>query len=81
MNAVAALINIRRGSRMNTFRESNKPRQTPGLVHDVTIRNVKAKNIGMLGILINEITNYPVEAITLKNMQLELRSGGNSQDA
>lgn len=35
----------------------------------------------MIGILINGIKNYPVEAITLENMQLELRTGSNSQDA
>ncbi len=81
MNGVAVPISIRRGSRMNAFRQGDKPKQAPGLLRDVTIRNVSAKNIGMIGILINGIPNYPVEAITLENIQLELPGGGNAEDA
>ena len=80
MNGVAAPISIRRSSGMHTFHEGNKPRQTPRFFHNVTIRNVNAKNIGIIGILINGISNQPAEFIAPENIQLELPSGGNSQD-
>jgi polygalacturonase len=57
MNGVAAPISIRRSSGMHTFHEGNKPSQTPRFFHNVTIRNVNAKNIGIIGILINGISN------------------------
>ncbi len=47
----------------------------------MTIKNVTAKNIGIIGILINGLPGYPVAALTLENIQLELPGGGTAKDA
>ena len=59
-------------------------RRTPGQnlqQRDVTIKNMSAKNIGMIGMLINGVPGYPVEAVTLENIQIELPGGGTAEDA
>jgi hypothetical protein len=47
----------------------------------VTLKNVSARNIGMIGILINGVPGHPVEALTLKNIQMELPGGGTAEAA
>jgi polygalacturonase len=81
MDRVAAPISIRLGARMRTFRQGDQQRLTPGKLRDVTIKNVSAKNIGMIGMLINGVPGYPVENLTFKNIQFELRGGGTAEAA
>ena len=81
MDGVIVPISIRLGSRLKTFREGDQPKLTAGRLHDVTIKNVSAKNVGMIGMLINGVPGHPVEEITLENIQLELPGGGTAEDA
>jgi polygalacturonase len=81
MDGVVLPISIRLGARLKTFREGDRPRPNPGKLRDVTIKNVSAKNIEMIGMLINGVPGFPVEALTLKNIQLELPGGGTAKDA
>jgi len=81
MDGVVVPICIRLGARLKTFREGDQPRPTPGKLRDVTIKNVSAKNIEMIGLLINGVPGFPVEAVTLKNIQFELLGGGTAEDA
>ena len=79
MDGVIVPISIRLGSRLKTFREGDEPRPTPGKLRDVTIKNVTAKNVEMIGMLINGVPGHPVEALTLENIQLELPGGGTDE--
>jgi hypothetical protein len=81
MDGVTVPISIRRGARLKTFREGDRPRAAPGLLSDVTIRNVEAKNIGMVGILLNGVPGHPVERLTLENVRLQLPGGGKAEAA
>jgi parallel beta-helix repeat protein len=81
MDGVIVPISIRLGARLKTFREGDQPRPTPGKLRDVTIKNVSAKNIEMIGMLMNGVPGFPVEALTLENIQLELPGGGTAEDA
>lgn len=81
MDSVIVPISIRLGSRLKTFREGDQPKPTAGRLRDVTIKNVRAKNIWMIGMLINGVPGRPVEALTLKNIQIELPGGGTSEAA
>ena len=81
MDDVVVPIAIRLGSRLKTFREGDQPKAAAGKLDDVTIRNVSAKNIGMIGMLINGVPGHPVESLTLENIQLELPGGGTTEDA
>jgi polygalacturonase len=81
MDGVAAPISIRLGARLKTFRAGDQPKTAPGRLHDVTIRNVTAKNIESIGILINGVPGHPVEALTLDNIRIEVPGGGNAKDA
>jgi polygalacturonase len=76
MDGVTVPVSIRLGARLKTFREGDEPRPAPGKLRDVTIKNVSAKGIGMIGILINGVPGHPVEALTLQNIALELPGGG-----
>jgi parallel beta-helix repeat protein len=81
MDGVAVPISIRLGSRLKTFREGERPRPGIGHLREVTIKDVTAKNIGLIGLLINGVPGHPVEALTLENIQLELPGGGTAADA
>jgi len=81
MDGVTVPISIRLGARLKTFREGDQPRPAPGKLHDVTIKNVAAKNIKMIGLLANGIPGFPIEALTLENIQLELPGGGTAESA
>jgi len=81
MDGVMVPIVIRLGSRLKAFREGEHPRLTPGKLRDVLIKNVTAKNIGLIGILINGIPGYPVEAVTLDTINLKLPGGGTAEEA
>jgi parallel beta-helix repeat protein len=81
MDGVIVPISIRLGSRLKTFREGEQPRATPGKLRDITIKNVSAKNISMIGMLINGIPSHPIEAISMENIQLEVPGGGTEEAA
>lgn len=81
MDSVMVPVSIRLGLRLKTFREGDKPRAVAGRLRDVTIKNVRARNIHMIGVLINGVPGHPVEALTLENIQLELPGGGTEEAA
>lgn len=81
MDGVIVPISIRLGARLKTFRAGEQPRPGPGHLRDVTIRNVRAKNIELIGMLINGVPGHPVEALSLENIQLELPGGGTAEAA
>jgi polygalacturonase len=81
MDGVVLPISIRRGARLKTFRAGDQPRPAPGKLTGVTIRNVTARNIGLIGMLINGVPGFPVEALTLEHIRLELPGGGTADAA
>ena len=81
MDGVVVPISIRLGARLKTFREGDSPKPSPGKLRDVVIKNVSAKNVGMIGMLINGVPGYAVEALTLENILLELPGGGTAEAA
>jgi parallel beta-helix repeat protein len=81
MDGVIVPISIRLGARLKAFREGEKPNASPGKLRDVTIKNVSAKNVEMIGMLINGVPGHPVEALTLENIQISLPGGGTAEDA
>lgn len=81
MDGVAVPISIRLGARLRTFREGDQQMPAPGKLCDVTIQNVRAKNIDLIGMLINGVPSYPVENLTFENIQFELRGGGTAEAA
>lgn len=81
MDGVVVPISLRLGARLKTFREGDQPKPAPGKLCDVVIKNVSAKNVGMIGMLINGVPGYPIEALTLENIQIELPGGGTAEAA
>lgn len=79
MDGVIVPISIRLGARLKTFREGDQPRPAPGHLRDISIRNVSAKNVRNIGILINGVPGHPVENVTLENVSLELPGGGTEE--
>lgn len=78
MDRVNVPISIRLGARLKTFRQGDQPRAEPGKLSDVTIRNVQARNIGMIGMLINGVPGHPVEDIQFDNVRMSLPGGGSA---
>ncbi|HVU35753.1 MAG TPA: glycosyl hydrolase family 28 protein [Opitutaceae bacterium] len=81
MDGVAVPISIRLGARLHAFREREMRRRMPGRLHHVRIENVSARNVGIMGILINGVPGHPVENLTLANVSIEVPGGGTSADA
>ncbi|MGA2440370.1 MAG: glycosyl hydrolase family 28 protein [Tepidisphaeraceae bacterium] len=81
MDDVEVPISIRLGSRLKSFRKGEESKASIGKLRDVNIKNVTAKNIGMIGMLINGVPDHPVEALRLENIQLELPGGGTAAAA
>jgi polygalacturonase len=81
MDDLPVAIDIRLGARLKTFREGEQPRAAPGALRDVTIRNVTAKNVNLIGLLINGVPDHPVEALTLENIQVQVPGGGTAEAA
>ena len=75
MDGVTVPISVRLGARLMVFRQGEQPRPNPGELRDVMIKNVSAKNIGMIGVLINGIPGHPVESLSLENIDLDLPGG------
>jgi polygalacturonase len=81
MDGVTLPISIRLGARLKSFRDGQQARPAPGTLSDVLIKNVSAKNIKMVGMLINGVPGHPVERLTLRNVRLELPGGGTESAA
>lgn len=81
MDGVIVPISIRLGARLKTFRAGDRPRPMPGKLRDVTIKNVNAKNVGLIGLLVNGVPGHPVEALTLENIEIKLPGGGTAEAA
>lgn len=81
MDGVTVPISIRLGSRLKTFREGDQPKPAAGKLADITIKNITAKNVGLIGILINGVPDHPVQNLTLENISLELPGGGTAEQA
>jgi polygalacturonase len=73
-------ISIRLGARLKTFRAGDQPKP-PGILRDITLRNINATGIKRVGILINGIPNHPVQTLTLENIHIEIPGGGTAEDA
>lgn len=80
MDGVMVPISMRLGARLKSFREGEQARTVPGKLRDITIKNVSAKNVGMIGMLINGVPGHPIEAVTMQNIHLEV-PGGRDADA
>lgn len=76
LDGVNVAISIRLGARLKTFRNGDTANPAPGHLRDVTIRNVRARYIGMIGILINGVPGHPIESLTLENIDLTLPGRG-----
>jgi polygalacturonase len=81
MDGVSAGICVRLGARMKTFREGDRPKSSPGKLKDILIKNVSAKKIAMVGILVSGVPGHEVENLTLEHVRLELPGGGSEEDA
>jgi polygalacturonase len=81
MNGVAVPVSIRLGARLKTFRPGTEPRPAPGTLSDVTIRNLSATNVSMVGMLINGVAGHPVERLNFENVRIELPGGGTPEMA
>jgi hypothetical protein len=81
MDGVTVPISIRLGARLKTFRPGTDPRSAPGTLSDVTINNVSATNVRMVGMLINGVAGHPVERLNLENVRIELPGGGTPEMA
>jgi polygalacturonase len=80
MDGVSVPISIRLGARLKTFRAGDQPRP-PGVLRDITIKNVRVTGARQIGLLINGIPDHPVKNLALKNIQIELAGGGSLADA
>ena len=80
MDGVSVPISIRLGARLKTFRAGDQPRP-PGVLRDITIKNLRVTGARQIGLLINGIPGHPVKNLTLKNIQIELAGGGSLADA
>ena len=81
MDGVAVALSVRLGARLMTFRAGDQPRPLPGRLRNVVIKHVVAKNIRMIGFLINGVPGYPVEDLTLEDIDLEMPGGGSREQA
>ena len=79
MDGVSVPVFMRLGARLKTFRPGDQSKG-PGILRDVTIKNVNAKGVRHIGVLISGIPDHPVESITLENVRAELPGGGKPAD-
>jgi len=80
MDRVTVPICIRLGARLKIFRTGDRAKP-PGILRDVTIRDVRATGTGPVGMLINGLPGHPIENLTLDNISLEVPGGGTAADA
>jgi polygalacturonase len=80
MDGVSVPISLRLGARLKTFRAGDQPK-SPGHLRDITIRDVSAKGVNMIGMLINGVPGHPLENLTFQNIAIEVPGGGTQEDA
>jgi hypothetical protein len=80
MEGVTVPISIRLGARLRTFRPGDQARP-PGVLRNITIKNLRVTGARQIGLLINGIPGHPVESLTLENIRIELAGGGTAADA
>jgi polygalacturonase len=80
MDSVGGAINFRLGSRLKTFHpgDTKKP---PGSLHDISIANVHATHVKLIGILLNGIPDHPIQNIKFENINLQMNGGGTEANA
>lgn len=81
MDGVGAPIFLRRGARLRTYKGQSAPREKPGLLRDVVISGVTARNASRVGCAIAGLPGYDVENVILDNLILSFRGGGTAEDA
>jgi len=80
MERVTAPITMRLGARLKVFRAGDQPRP-PGILRDVTIKNVRVTGAAQPGMLINGLPDHPIENVTLNNINIEVAGGGTAANA
>ncbi|HVU36995.1 MAG TPA: glycosyl hydrolase family 28 protein [Opitutales bacterium] len=80
IDGVTVPISIRLGARLKTFRAGDGAKP-PGLLRDVSIKNLQVTGAQQIGMLINGIPGHPVENVSLENISIELAGGGRTEDA
>jgi len=78
MDGVTVPISVRLGARLKTFRSGDMPR-SPGTLHDITLKNVRANGARQIGLLINGIPGHPVENLRLEDIAIEVAGGGSRE--
>jgi len=81
MDGVVVPISIRLGARLKTFRDGEQAKSAPGSLANITIKNVNAKNVGWIGMLINGVPGHDVGPLTLENIRIEVPGGGTVEEA
>lgn len=64
-------IMLRLGGRLKTFRSGDRAKSV-GALSDVVIRDIRATGAQQIGVLISGIPDHPLEAITLRDIHLQL---------
>lgn len=80
MDGITVAINLRLGARLRTFRAGDQQR-TPGVLRDVSLKNIHVKGARQIGLLINGVPGHCIENLRLENIQIELTGGGTAEDA
>lgn len=77
---VTVPISIRLGARLKTFRPGDQAKP-PGILRDVSIKNMTVTGAKQIGLLLNGIPDHPIENLSLENISIELAGGGKAADA
>jgi len=86
MENVKTPIFVRLGARLKTFRDGDE-KKPPGILKDVTIRNVKANAAAdaqimpPTGVFITGVPEHPIQNLTLEHVTINLAGGGTEKDA
>jgi len=80
MDGVGAPIFIRLGDRARPF-ETGGPRQAPGRLRNVILRDIQAVRASTNGCAIAGVPGHAIEDVTLDNLRLEFVGGGKSTHA
>ncbi len=80
MDGVTVPISVRLGARLKTFRPGDQPRQI-GTLHDISLENIHAVGARQIGLLVNGIPGHPVQSLYLKNIDITLIGGSESDEA
>lgn len=80
MDGVGAPIFLRLGDRARPF-ETNGPRQPPGRLRNVILRDIQAVRASTVGCTIAGIPGHLIEDVTFDNIRLEFLGGGKATHA